>query len=297
MRNLEGKVGFVTGGASGIGLGMVSAFLGEGMKAVVADYDEAHLNQARSVLAGSNAVHFLRVDVSDRAALKAAADEALAVFGRIHVLCNNAGVGGGGAVDDPDFDDWDRAMGVNLGGVVNGVKIIVPIIKDQGEGGHVVNTASMAGVVPLPGLGAYSAAKYAVRGLSDSLRMSLAPHGIGVSCLFPGATRSALVEVPEEGEEPPATEDGPSPALMHELWAAMRVAMDPLEMGAAVVEAIRENRPHICTHAEFLDEVRERNRAFEAAFPADAQIPEARSRFEATRRALATDLLTMPAKD
>ena len=294
MRELGGKVAFVTGGASGIGFGMSRCFLGEGMKVVVADYDEAHLAAAQATLAGSNAVHFVKVDVSDRAQLRAAVDEALSVFGKIHVLCNNAGVGGGGAADDPEFDAWDRALSVNLGGVVNGVKIVAPIIKAQGEGGHIVNTASMAGIVPLPGLAAYSTAKYAVRGFSESLRMALAPEGIGVSCLYPGATRTALVPVPEDDEGAPEGEAG---EFLRLLWAAMREAMDPIEVGGRVVDAIRENRFHILTHAEFLDEVRDRHRAIEAGFPTDEAVPEARAHFERTRREIVDRLFAMPAKD
>jgi len=294
MRNLDGKVAFVTGGASGIGLGMARNFIHEGMKVVIADYNEEHLAAARKELAGSNAVHFIRVDVSDRAQMRAAAEEALAVFGKIHLLCNNAGVGGGGTADDPEFDDWDRAIGINLGGVVNGVKIIAPIIKAQGEGGHIVNTASMAGMVPLPGLAAYSTSKYAVRGYSESLRMALAPEGIGVSCLFPGATKTALVPIPEDEGSIPEGEEGD---LMRELLEAMRVAMEPDEMGRRVVAAIRENRFHIVTHAEFLDEVRARHRAIEEAFPAEDEVPDARTRFEQLRRETVDRLFDMPAKD
>jgi len=294
MRNLDGKVAFVTGGASGIGLGMVKNFIHEGMKVVVADYNEEHLAAARKELAGSNAVHFIRVDVSDRAQMRAAAEEALAVFGKIHLLCNNAGVGGGGTADDPEFDDWDRAIGINLGGVVNGVKIIAPIIKAQGEGGHIVNTASMAGMVPLPGMAAYSTAKYAVRGYSESLRMALAPEGIGVSCLFPGATRTALVPIPEDEGEIPEGEEGD---LLRKLLDAMRVAMEPMEMGRRVVDAIHDNRFHIVTHAEFLDEVRARHRAIEEAFPAEDEVPEARTEFEQLRRETVDRLFDMPAKD
>jgi NAD(P)-dependent dehydrogenase (short-subunit alcohol dehydrogenase family) len=295
MQNFAGKVAFVTGGASGIGLGMARAFLAEGMKVVIADWNEDHLAQARELLAGSNAVHFIRVDVSDRDRMRAAAEEALDVFGKIHVLCNNAGVGGGGTADDPDFDEWDKALSVNLGGVVNGTKIIAPIIKAQGEGGHIVNTSSMAGIVPLPGLAAYSTAKYAVRGFTESLRLALAPEGIGVSCLYPGAVRTALVPVPEEGEkEVPEGEEG---EMLRQLFAAMREAMDPLDMGAAVVRGIRENRPHILTHAEFLDEVKARNRAMEEAFMDTGEVPEARTAFETSRRTMVDELLALPAKD
>lgn len=295
MRNFEGKVAFVTGGASGIGLGMVRNFLGQGMKVVIADFDEEHLAEAKKLLAGSNAVHFIRVDVSDREALRGAAQEALDVFGKIHVLCNNAGVGGGSNLDEDEFDAWDRALSINLGGVVNGVKIIVPIIKAQGEGGHVVNTSSMAGVVPLPAMGTYSTAKYAVRGLTESLRMQLAPHGIGVSCLYPGGTKSALIPVPAEGEEPEI--EGVEGGLLRLLWSAMRAGMEPMELGAMVVEAIRENRPHIFTHLEFLEEVKARHRALEDAFPMDQQVPQTRRDFENARREAVDQSMAMPVKD
>jgi NAD(P)-dependent dehydrogenase (short-subunit alcohol dehydrogenase family) len=290
MKNFASKVAFVTGGASGIGLGIVRAFLGEGMKVVAADWNEEHLAQARIALSGNNAVHFIKVDVADRADLKRAADEALATFGKIHVLVNNAGVGGGGNVDDPEFDEWDKAIAINLGGVVNGVKIFAPIIKAQGEGGHIVNTSSAAGIIPLPGMGAYSTSKYAVRGLTESLRLQLAPHGIGVSCLYPGAVKTALVVVPEDDGE------GADPMLV-QLWEAMRNAMDPIEVGEIVVQAIRENRPHILTHGEFLDEVSERNRVFEAGFPTGTPIPEPRRKFENSRRKAVDELMALPVKD
>jgi NAD(P)-dependent dehydrogenase (short-subunit alcohol dehydrogenase family) len=290
MRNLAGKIAFVTGGASGIGFGMVRAFLEEGMKVVIADYNPAHLEVARAALAGSNAVHFTRVDVSDRAQLKAAADEALATFGRIHVLCNNAGIATGSNADDPEFEEWDKAIAVNLGGVVNGCKIIVPIIKGQGEGGHVVNTASMAGMVPLPGMSSYSTTKYAVRGLTESLRMQLAPEGIGVSCLYPGATKSALLDIPDDLS-------GAPDEMTLGLWKALKAAMEPIELGRRVVHCIKENRFHILTHREFLEEVKDLHRVIEESFWGDEEISEDRATFETMRRETAKMLMTMEAKD
>ncbi|WP_126174254.1 SDR family oxidoreductase [Altericroceibacterium xinjiangense] len=289
MQDLTEKVAFITGGASGIGLGMARAFLAEGMKVVLADWNEEHIARAKDTLKGSNAAHLVKTNVADRANLRSAAEEALEVFGKIHVLCNNAGVNGGGTADSHDFDAWDKALAVNLGGVINGTKIIVPIIKQQGEGGHVVNTSSMAGVVPLPGLAAYSTAKYAVRGFSESLRMQLAPDGIGVSCLFPGATRTALVPVPEDeaGAHIDARNADP---FMHALWDAMRAAIDPLETGGAVVDAIRENRFYIFTNREFLDEVKQRHREIEDAFPEQAP-PEGRVRFETMRAEMVRNLM------
>ncbi|MCW2338427.1 NAD(P)-dependent dehydrogenase (short-subunit alcohol dehydrogenase family) [Sphingobium sp. B2D3A] len=294
MKNFAGKVAFVTGGASGIGLGMARAFLAEGMKLVIADYNQDHLDAARDLMTGNNATHFIRVDVTDRAALRTAAQEALDVFGKIHLLANNAGVGGGGAADDPDFEDWDRTIGINLGGVVNGCKIIVPIIKAQGEGGHVINTASMAGMVPLPGAGAYAASKYAVRGYTQTLRLDLAPHGIGVSCLYPGAVQSALMPVPEDDSSAPPGEEG---VFVKRFWAAMRAAMDPLEMGRLVVEAIRENRPHILTHSEFLPEMRAMHQDLETAFVTGLPVPEARSSFERFRHETVARLMAMDVID
>jgi NAD(P)-dependent dehydrogenase (short-subunit alcohol dehydrogenase family) len=294
MRNFAGKVAFVTGGASGIGLGMARNFLAEGMKVVIADYNQDHLDQAREILKGNNATHLIQVNVADRDALRAAAQETLDVFGKIHLLCNNAGVGGGGLTDDPEFDEWDRAISINLGGVVNGVKIIAPIIKAQGEGGHIVNTSSMAGMVPLPHMGAYSAAKYAVRGFTEALRMDLAPHGIGVSCLYPGAVKTQLIDIPEDDSGAPQGEIG---EFTKNLWAAMRVAVDPMDMGRLVVEAIRENRFHILTHTEFLDEVKERHRTIEDAFLTDLPVPAARADFENYRRATVDRLFSMDAKD
>ena len=288
MEDLTGKVAFITGGASGIGLGMARAFLEEGMKVSLADWNENHIAKARAQLVGNNAVHFVKTNVAERDSLRAAAQETLDTFGAIHVLCNNAGVNGGGTAVSDDFDAWDRAIAVNLGGVVNGTKIIAPIIRKQGEGGHIVNTSSMAGIVPLPGLAAYSTAKYAVRGFSESLRMQLAKDGIGVSCLFPGATRTALVPLPED--DPEHIKEEGAPQFLKDLWDAMRGAIDPYDTGKAVVEAIKENRFYIFTNREFLDEVKQRHREIEDAFPADEPTP-GRVKFEQMRAEMVRNLM------
>lgn len=179
-------------------------------------------------------------------------------------------------------------MRVNLGGVVNGTKIIVPLILSHGEGGHVVNTSSMAGIVPLPirGLGAYQTAKFAVRGFTESLRMSLAPHGIGVSCLFPGGTRTRIVEA--------GARDDAGRAAAREMTASW---MDPVELGARVIEGIRNNEPYIVTHAEFRDEVRELYEMLDAAFPRHQDVPAGRQAFEDQRREMIRALRALPVKD
>jgi NAD(P)-dependent dehydrogenase (short-subunit alcohol dehydrogenase family) len=288
MKQFSGRVAFVTGGASGIGYGLVQKFLQLGMQVVAVDFNKEYLREKREALAGRNDVHFVEADVGDRYQVRAAADEAIRKFGKIHVLCNNAGVGGGGDTHDPDFDAWDRALRINLGGVVNGTKIVTPLILKHGEGGHIVNTASMAGIVPLPlpGLGAYQTAKFAVRGFTESLRNSLAPHGIGVSCLFPGGTRTRIIEA--------GAADDTARAAARQMTASW---MDPLELGAQVVEAIRNNVPYILTHSEFRDEVRELYEMLDTAFPRNQAVPAERGAFEDGRRAMAKQLRGMPAKE
>ncbi len=288
MKTFSGRVAFVTGGASGIGFGMVQNFLKLGMKVVIVDFNTENLDDARRQLGNLDTVRFVKADVGDRDQVRAAANTAVEAFGKINVLCNNAGVGGGGNAEDPDFDGWDRALRVNLGGVVNGTKIITPLILETGEGGHIVNTASMAGIVPLPlpGLGAYQTAKFAVRGFTESLRNSLAPHGIGVSCLFPGGTRTRIMEASARDE-----------AARSKVRDTIASWMDPIEVGAAVVEGIRNNKPYILTHEEFRDEVRELYEMLDDAFPRNQQVPPGRAAFEEQRRGLAKQLRSLPAKD
>jgi len=289
MKHFSGRVALVTGGASGIGYGLVRNFLKQGMKVAVVDWNAEHLKEVRQELAGRGDVHFVQADVGDRDQVRSAAAETVRAFGKIHVLCNNAGVSGGGNAEDPDFEAWDRALRVNFGGVVNGVKIVAPLILSHGEGGHIVNTASMAGIVPLPlpGAGAYMTSKFAVRGFTESLRLSLAPRGIGVSCLCPGGTRSRIMDI----------RDAASASQREMVETLLRSSMDPLELGAMVVEGIRANAPYILTHAEFRDEVAEMHRALEAAFPREQQVPPGRKAFEDHRRQIAAQLGALPVKD
>ncbi|HTC50388.1 MAG TPA: SDR family oxidoreductase [Steroidobacteraceae bacterium] len=288
MKLFKDRVALVTGGASGIGLGLVQNFLKLDMKCVIVDFNAAYLDELRDTLRARADVHLVQADVGDRDQVRAAAQEAIRMFGRIHVLCNNAGIGGGGDTHDADFDAWDKALRVNLGGVVNCTKIIAPLIIGHGEGGHIVNTSSMAGLVPLPlvGLGAYQTAKFAVRGFTESLRMSMAPHGIGVSCLFPGGTRTRIIEAGAPNEA--------ARAAAREMTASW---MDPEELGARVVEGIRHNAPYILTHMEFRDEVRELHAMLDAAFPQDQDVPPGRGGFEERRRALVAASRTLPVKD
>ena len=175
MEDLEGKTAFITGGASGIGLGIAQSLAEAGMKIALADVEEKVLLEAvRGLRDAGVEAHGIVVDVTNRAGMKRAADDAERRFGAVHVICNNAGVATGGTLDKSTYDDWDWVLGVNLGGVINGVQTFVDRIKNHGEGGHIVNTASLAGFVT-NNAGIYSTSKYAVVGLSEALRPDLAP--------------------------------------------------------------------------------------------------------------------------
>ena len=187
MNNLPNKVAFITGGASGIGLGLAKVFSEAGMKIVIADVRQDHLDTAMQFFQAANReVHAIRLDVADRKQVAAAADETVRVFGKVHLVCNNAGVSIFGPMEAATYEDWEWLMNVNFWGVVNGCQEFIPKLRAHGEGGHIVNTASMAGFITGPGMGIYCASKFAVRGLTESLRYDLAPHGIGVSMLSPG---------------------------------------------------------------------------------------------------------------
>jgi NAD(P)-dependent dehydrogenase (short-subunit alcohol dehydrogenase family) len=285
MQNVEGKVAFITGAASGIGLGMAKVFLRNGMKVVVADVIEDRLADAAvDLLPEGPNFHVIQLDVTDRDAMAEAANEAERVFGKVHILCNNAGVSANVPMDLASYQDWDWVLGVNLGGVVNGVVSFLPKIRAHGEGGHIVNTSSMAGLIPLPaGGGMYSTSKFAVRGLSDSLRLRLGEFNIGVSVLCPGLTRTRILESEAARPAHLAGKAPPKPRKPSDAPSAANAGMDPLELGELVLRGIRHNDPYILTHGEFKDEVRSLFEDILDAFP-DEPADAGRLAFEANRR-------------
>ena len=170
MRELAGKAAFVTGAASGIGLAMATAFAREGMKVMLADIEIGALDKAVAALrAGGADVHGVVCDVADPASVDRAAEASFRAFGSVHVVCNNAGVAGGGGIDQISVDDWRWVIDVNLMGVVHGIRSFLPHIRSHGEGGHIVNTASMAGLLNAPMMGVYNVSKHAVVSLSETL--------------------------------------------------------------------------------------------------------------------------------
>ena len=266
MQEVEGRTAFVTGGASGIGLGMATAFLGAGMNVVVADLRADHIESALEQL-GDARVHAIELDVTDRAGFARAADEAERAFGNVHVLCNNAGVGILGPARDARYDDWDWGLGVLLGGAVNGIQTFLPRLLAHGEGGHIVNTSSMAGVLPVPNSVVYTTAKAALIGMSEVLRSELAADGIGVSAFCPGPVQTKIGEV---GKTRPARYGDSGYEEFERQLAEREISplwMDPLECGERVLAGIRNDDLYIFTHREFREGVDERFRAMLASFP------------------------------
>ncbi len=272
MQDLDGKVAFVTGGASGIGLGIVKRFVENGMKVVIADLRQDHIDVAVEYFESrqqGRKIHAIRLDVTDREAMARAADEAEKVFGNIHVVVNNAGVGIEGPLKEATYADWDFGMGVNLGGVINGVQTFVPRMRAHGEGGHVVSTASLAGLITMPSnMIMYVTAKAAVIAMMESLRTELGPEGVGVSVLCPGPIKSNIHQLnqnrPERfgaGEAFVAAGDRLAQRQVSDLW------MEPEQVGDMVVDAIRNNRLYIITHGEWRQSAEGRFKAILEAMP------------------------------
>lgn len=254
LGELRGKNAFVTGGGSGIGLGIACAFVREGMTVAIADIWQEHLDEAMALFeergqAGS--VVPMKLDVSDRKAYEAAAAAFDERVGKLHVLVNNAGLGAGTRTKDLTYQDWDWALAVMIGGTVNGMVNFLPRMIAHGEGGHIVNTSSMSAVLQpaMKGGVTYTTGKAALVGMVEQARLDLAEDNIGISALIPGPVRSNIFKIhrtrPErfrnEGEAPTPRRD----FTVDPRW------MDPERVGDMVVEGIRENRLYIFTHSMF----------------------------------------------
>ena len=257
MKDLAGKTAFVTGAASGIGFGIASALAQAGVKVMLCDIEEAALAAALEKLKATNAdVDGVRADISLRGELAAAAEATVARYGKVHILVNNAGVGGGGPYGMWSEAAWDWTLGVNLRAVIWGIEIFGPLIERHGEGGHIVSTASIAGLIS-GGSNAYNVSKYGVVALSEGLRLELAPRGIGVSVLCPGFIRTRIMDAARNLPErfagkvngPPAT--GPIGERVKVLRDRVAQAIDPLYVGELVREGIENDWPYIFTDNEF----------------------------------------------
>jgi NAD(P)-dependent dehydrogenase (short-subunit alcohol dehydrogenase family) len=272
MRNVAGKVAFITGGASGIGLGIAGAFVEAGMKVVLADLRQDHIDEALADFdrrGQSRNVHAIRIDVTDRSALAAAADETERLFGKLHVLANNAGVGIQGPFKGVTYADWDFGLAVNLGGVVNGLQTFLPRIRAHGEGGHIVNTASLAALVPMPAqFVIYVAAKAAVVTISETIRTELRQENIGVSVLCPGPVRTNIGELARN--RPPQFGVGDAFREAEEAGATkvpFPSMMDPAEVGTLVLKGVLNDELYIITHGEWRPMAEARHAALIEAMP------------------------------
>ncbi|MCP1833941.1 NAD(P)-dependent dehydrogenase (short-subunit alcohol dehydrogenase family) [Bradyrhizobium sp. USDA 4532] len=274
MRELAGKAAFVTGAASGIGLAMATAFAREGMKVMLADIEAGPLDEAVDALrAGGADAHGVVCDVADRLSVDRAAEASFRAFGKVHVVCNNAGVAAGGGIDPISVDDWRWVIDVNLMGVVHGIRSFLPHIRGHGEGGHIVNTASMAGMNAGLGLSPYSATKFAVVSLSEGLAMQLRPLGIGVSVLCPSFVRTRIGESGRNRPEqygPTRQFDPASPmaAVVAEIARRLEAGLDPASVAGHVLAAIRDDQFYIFTHPGMRAEVEQRFSAILAAMDA-----------------------------
>ena len=285
MKHIEGKVAFITGAANGAGFGMAREFAKNGMKVVITDIRQDSLDRAMADFRNNPNVHAIRLDVADREAFARAADETEKVFGKVHVLCNNAGINLFVPIEECTYNDWDWVMGVNFGGVVNGIQTFIPRIRKRGEGGHIVNTASMSAFLASAIAGIYTASKYAVRGLSEALRCSLYPYNIGVSVFCPGLINSMIYESEKVRPQRLASPENTarSQKTMDVLPEIHKLGMSPEEVGEKVLAGIRRNDMYIFSHPEFREEMQEISDEILSYLP-DEEAPAGRLAFEKTRR-------------
>ncbi|MBT3534361.1 MAG: SDR family NAD(P)-dependent oxidoreductase [Rhodospirillaceae bacterium] len=253
MQDFQGRTAFVTGAASGIGLGMARALLDQGANVMLADVEADALAATMSNLASAdNRIDSVVCDVADAGAVSEAAQRTFDRFGNVHVVCNNAGIGAGGMLEDVKPETWQWVIGVNLMGVLHGIQAFLPHMKAHGEPSHVVNTASIAGMITAPGMGPYCATKFAVVAMTEVLALELEGSAIGASVLCPMWVRTRIQESdrnrPEALRNPvPEKFD---PARREEMAQAIENGMDPAEVADRVLDAIRANRVHIFTHPE-----------------------------------------------
>src|ERR1700676_5012479 len=254
MRELAGETAFEAGGASGIGLALGRAFAQAGMKVMLADIESEALAAAvKSLHNFGPAARSVICDVADPASVERAANAAFDAFGKVHVVCNNAGVAAGGGLDSISLDNWRWVLDVNLMGVVHGIRTFLPHIRAHGEGGHIVNTASMAGMINGMGFSPYSASKFAVVSMSEGLAAQLKPPGIGGSVLCPSFVRTGIGESGRNRPQrygPTQALDlaSPAAAIVAEIVMRLQAGLDPAAVAVRVLDAIRSDELYVFTH-------------------------------------------------
>jgi len=261
----------ITGGAGGIGTAVARAFAARGARLVLADLDESALARTKADLeSGGATVHTVRTDVGERADVEALAESTLTRFGAAHVVCNNAGIATFGEIATQTHNDWVYTMRVNFWGVVHGIEAFVPRLIAQKQGGHVVNTASMAGLVGMQWLGVYCASKFAVVGLSEGLQRELKPHDIGVSVLCPmivdtAINQNSIRNRPKELRDASSPETVPPEATSQMVGSTIA----PEEVARRVVRALDRRDFYILTHPEQREILRRRAARLDRMFESD----------------------------
>ena len=255
MQDLKGKVAVITGGAEGIGKAIAIAAAAEGMKLVLADIDADKLNATVEELAGTGAeVIGLRTDVSQESSMQALADAAFKRFGNVHLLINNAGVALAKSAWETTQKDWEWVMGVNLYGVTNGLRAFIPRMLEKGEEGHIVNTASIAGLLSEPALAAYNVSKFGVVTLSEGLHhdLTLRKAKINVSVLCPGWVKTRIAEAERHREADQRTDftkiDKVSVMTGMSIMKAVQNGIEPQQVASDVINAVKTNKFYILTH-------------------------------------------------
>jgi NAD(P)-dependent dehydrogenase (short-subunit alcohol dehydrogenase family) len=267
MRELQDSVVVVTGGSSGIGRGIAGAFARAGATVVVTGRRDSHLEETRREFADAGLeVDTARVDVTDREAMARLADDVVARHGRVDVLVNNAGIGLTGPVATATGADWDWLIDVNIRGVGNGILAFLPKIQGHGEGGHIVNTSSMGGLMPIVA-GLYSMTKAAIIGLSEAMHIELAPEGIGVSAYCPGPVHSNIGAGTAERPAQYGESGYPAPDVSRPGLDRRQPYMTAEEAGERVLQGVLRGDMFILTHPEFKEGLQQRHAAIEQAFP------------------------------
>jgi len=251
MYELAGKTTFITGGASGIGLGLARSFANAGLKIALADRDTGRLLEAKKLIKAKYAnveVEVVSFDVADYAAWQNAVDEIESKLGPISILCNSAGIGGGTLLHEDDPVRWRSVIEVNLMGTFYGIRTLLPRLLARNTPGHIVNIASLSGLRSHPGMSSYDASKHAVVGMSDSLRKELDGTNIGLSVVYPGMTNTGFVtnsqQIISEKTNTAFTKLNSGIADM------LKAGMDPQKVAERVLQAISQNEYHVFTHAD-----------------------------------------------
>jgi NAD(P)-dependent dehydrogenase (short-subunit alcohol dehydrogenase family) len=262
LKEFQGKVAVITGAASGIGRGIAERCVRKGMKVVLADIDEAGLAKAETELrTAGGSVLAVRTDVSKRGDVELLARQAIDAFGQVHLLFNNAGVAAGGAPWEATWNDWEWVIGVNLWGVIHGVKVFTPLMLAQNTECHIVNTSSAAGLIAGGGSAPYAVTKHAVVALSESLYLTLQQRNslVKVSVLCPGLVRTNIVDAernrPAELRNEPVAPTPEMQAGLAAFKAAVEASMPPLHVAGVVFDALEKERFYIFTHPEWIEAI------------------------------------------